>query len=447
MKRVLLAVALLAPATTLALFGTSFKVGVRDAATGQPLDGAFIVAREFATVGRLHGTDTYCVRADIAPATEPWVTVDLPGAGTDVITRAKALEAFAYRPGYCLARTADGARESSRIQFPVGMPAPKDVLDPRKETRLELRRAAQTPLERILYLDELALGLLCGSNRWSDRSAKAMVDLSTAMLGEARAIANSRYEKSLVQRLEDRLTAARGRPALERVGDPLGINPAPASFASDFLIGPADQRVAWHPTQPVVVVSATPRLQAAQPGMAAWSAPGLAVRPPTAPAALVIHCRHGPPSACDLDERGSTGETRLYATVWSGKVDEAKVLLAAGADPNIPKYPGGPTAIEKALEALMRDHSNAAQMAQLLDLFAADPRTTLPAALKEDFAADPATWNAAAHSKQLPALLQRREALARLPARAEARAGCEALGFTREYRDGPVRLRLPRASP
>ena len=63
------------PACALAFLGTTVKVGVRDAETGKPLGGAFVVVREFAEVGKLHGSSSYCVRAQAAVADAPWLTM------------------------------------------------------------------------------------------------------------------------------------------------------------------------------------------------------------------------------------------------------------------------------------------------------------------------------------------------------------------------------------
>src|SRR5205085_1316869 len=135
MRRVVAIALLLAPATACA-----FRVALRDEATGQPVDGAFVIAREWATVGKLHGTDDYCVRADITPSIGPFVTMDLPNAGTDMVTRARGVEVIAYRPSYCLARTESGRTISSYKYMHLGEAAPKEI-DSGGETRMPMRRA------------------------------------------------------------------------------------------------------------------------------------------------------------------------------------------------------------------------------------------------------------------------------------------------------------------
>ena len=96
-SRILFLVFSTLPATALAFFGTTIKVGVRDAETNKPLGGAFVVVREFAEVGKLHGSMSYCVRAQAAAADAPSLTLGLPHPGTDLLTKARALEGFAYR--------------------------------------------------------------------------------------------------------------------------------------------------------------------------------------------------------------------------------------------------------------------------------------------------------------------------------------------------------------
>ena len=483
-------VLLLAPLAAHAVFGTSFEVQVRDAETGKPLDGAFVIARDFATVGKLHGTETRCVRGDVVPAAAQKTTVALPGAGLDSLTRARGMDVIAYRPGYCLARTADAARLSSHRYLPMGSAPPPNVLEPSSETRLALQRSTQAPEERIRYLSEAAFALSCAPDRWSDRSGPALAALQAAMVGEARGVARTRYEKALADQLEQRLALVRshGVPAHGMLSEPV-VN----AFGRDFLVGPPEMRVSWRDPQPLgvvalqgsslqaaspgrpavaaavqpTVIAATPlqaqqpiAVQAARPGNPAQGtapAPGNAVgvvggavasphpalstglRPPPG---LVIHCRHGAPSACDLDERDYAGQTALYAAATAGRVEEARLLLEAGADPNIARMPGAPTAIEKALETVLRGYSSPERHLQVVDLLAADPRTTLPAALKADLTADPATWTQFAHSKNLAAVVARREALARLPARPQARPGCEEPGYGGyRYTDPMLRLR------
>jgi hypothetical protein len=169
---------------------------------------------------------------------------------------------------------------------------------------------------------------------------------------------------------------------------------------------------------------------------------GIGIRPAgVPPPPLVVHCRHGAPSACDLDERDSNGATALYSLAGSGKVDEVRVLLEAGADPNATKGPGGDTAMDVALRQVLLNYDNAEKASQVLGALASNPRTMIRAALREELAADPATWQVS-QPRARERLLQRREALLRLPVRPPDPApGCEDPKFEYRYREIPPRLR------
>ena len=455
MKRALLAAALLAPGAAWALLGlgaTGFQVGVRDAATGQPLEGAFVVAREFATVGKFEGSDTYCVRGDVAPASGDWTAVELPSPGSDQFTQAKAIEAFAYHPGYCIAKSVDGAAASSDRHLHIGGTEPLVPLDPSVPTKLALRRAAQGSLERLLYLQEVAAGLICEKARWSARSAEAMQRLADAMLGEARALARDRYEKILVEKLHGALAYAaglRGSDAGARIGI-VKLQPVGASFARDFIVVAANSRVLWDDRHKMAIAARpAPAGQVAFAnaiGAASPATPGVAIapRPVPQPAALAIHCRHGAPSACDLDERDATGATALFDFVRDLRVDEARVMLEAGANPDIPQRPFGPAPIEVLLERIARTppgSSQAQTAGEMLALLVADRRATLPQALRDDLGADPSTWKRYSGAPGLAAIAGAREQLLALPARPDAKPGCESPGYVMDWRAPPFRLR------
>ena len=175
---------------------------------------------------------------------------------------------------------------------------------------------------------------------------------------------------------------------------------------------------------------------------------GIPTPTPPAPAPFVIHCRHGAPSACDLDERDGDGATLLHGLAWAGRLDEVQALLEAGADPNATKGPAGPTPMDIVLRQVMAGYDSAAKAAQVVDALAASPRATLSAALKEDLAADPSTWRLVGAGPARERLLRHREALLRLPARApdpkpDARAGPRVL--MREGPCGYVARAVPRA--
>lgn len=476
---------------------TEFNVAVRDAATGKPVDGAFVVAREFTTVGQFHGSKTYCIRGDVAQVSGPRVAMRLPDAGTDTLRGARAIEAFAYRPGYCVARTADGRATSYSLHGPgYGGERPKG-LDPSAETKLDLRRSSQGAEDRLLYLGEMVQGLACEEPRWSDRGREGLERVANAMIAEAESLARTRYEKSLVERMKGGLVAAR-----EMKGGSDSM-PAPwalqmlqagglsAGFPRDFIVGDPALRVSWDASRKMVVAAMPGRIESAQvlaapsvalpgnaavaragnaavpqPGYAAVARPGNAAVAATGGAVLpqavvaqpgvrveaarlqpVIHCRHGAPSACDLNERDAQGVTALQSFVGALKPAEVKVLLAAGADPSIASKPSGVAPIETLVERLSRtqpDTATAKDALEILDMLAAHPKVTLPRKLREDLAADPSTWTSVQHSVGLNLLTEARPRLLAVAARAEEAPACAPLGYMRDFgRQPPIRLRYP----
>ena len=460
----------------LGLGSTEFTVTLRDAATGKPVDGAFVVAREFTTVGQFHGSKTYCIRGDVAQAKGARVDIRLPSAGTDSFRGARAIEAFAYRPGYCLARTADGRAASYALYGPSFGAERPNPLDPAVETRLEMRRSTQEREDRLLYLVDMAQGLACGEPRWSDRGREGIDRLSGAMLAEAQALARNRYEKSLVERLKGGLAIAREmKPNPE--GAPMhmaiqGLQPMSlaAGFPRDFIVGDPDLRVSWDasrnmaiaampaPAPQAAVVMAMPGVgyQAVQPGSAAVAssggaiAQGIVVQPRTTVSAgrlqPAIHCRHGAPSACDLNERDAQGVTALQGFVGALKPAEVKVLLDAGADPSIASKPSNVAPIETLVERLARtqpDTGTAKDAFEILEMLASHPKVTLPRKLREDLAADPATWTSVQHSPGRALLVEARPRLIALPVRPEEQPACAPLGYARDYGQAPIRLRYP----
>lgn len=429
-RPILLTVALL-PGAALAFLGTMVKVGARDSETNKPLEGAFVVVREFAEVGKFHGSKSYCVRAQAAVANAPSLTMALPNPGTDLLTRARALEGFAYRPGYCMARIGDARAAASHKYMNVGMAAPPE-LDPSAENLFAMRRAALTAEERLLHLEQVANGLLCQESRWGDGSKEAISKLADAMTGEADSIARSKYEKHLAGRVARRLAIARDLPKLDQHFGMMGMvhDPGQTRFARDFIVAPANVRVAWGDGSRPVVALTSP-MAAAAPSPAVGGArlshqSAIVASPPPAPPPLAVHCRHGAPSACDLDERDADGATALYQYASRGSIDEVRVLLEAGADPNATKGPRGDTPMDLVLRQVLLNYDNAEKAAQVLDLLLADPRTTVRPALREALADDPSTWRNVHSATARERLLKRREALLRLAVSPPERApGCE----------------------
>lgn len=453
----------------LGIGSTEFTVMVRDAATGKAVDGAFVVAREFTTVGQFHGSKTYCIRGDATQVSGPRVAMQLPHAGTDSLRGARAIEAFAYRPGYCMARTADGRATSYSLHGPgSGGERPKG-LDPAVETTLDMRRSTQGAEDRLLYLGEMVQGLACEEARWSDRGREGLERLSNAMIAEAQALARSRYEKSLVERMKGGLVAAREmKPGPDSMPAPLALQllqPAGlgTGFPRDFIVGDAGMRVSWDASRNMAIAAMPGRIEAAQviaapsasrPGQAAAVAGGglpmaVVVQPKTTVSAErigpVIHCRHGAPSACDLNERDAQGTTALQSYVGSLKPAEVRVLLEAGADPSIASKPSGVAPIETLVERLARTQpgtATAKDAAEILEMLASHPKVALPRKLRDDLAADPATWTSVQHSPGRQLLVDARPRLLALPLRPDDALGCPPLGYMRDYgTHAPIRLR------
>ena len=440
----------------LGLGSTEINVAVRDAQSGRPLEGAFVVAREFATVGKFHGSSTYCIRGDVAQSTGARVTMELPFPGTDSFRGARAIEAFAYRPGYCIARARG--------------------LDPSAEVRLDLRRAAQGPEDRLLYLGDMVQLLVCGEPRWSGRGRAGIERLAAAMTAEAEPLARSRYEKALLENIKRGLAVAR-----EMKRDPDGVHTAMAvqparpaagpGFTRDFIVGDPGLRVAWDdnrrmaiaaipaqaPQAASVIAAPSVAMQGARPGNAAvassggLSVQGIAVQPRVSvtaePLKPVIHCRRGPPSACDLDERDAQGVTALQGYVGALKPAEVKALLDAGADPSVAAKPSNVAPIETLVERMARTQpgtASARDAAEILEMLAAHPKVALPPKLREDLAADPSTWTSVQHSPGRSLLVEARARLLALPARAEEAGACQPLGTVRDHgQQAPIRLRFP----
>jgi hypothetical protein len=456
----------------LGIGSTEFNVTVRDAASGKPVEGAFVVAREFTTVGQLHGSKTYCIRGDVAQVSGPRVEMRLPSPGTDSFRGARAIEALAYRPGYCLARTASGAAASyARYGPSYGAERPKP-LDPAAETRLEMRRSTQSAEDRLLYLGDVARELVCGEPRWSDRGREGIDRLSSAMLAEAQPLARNRYERVLLERMQGVLAVVREmKPGKDEIHTAMALTAprlAPAGFARDFIVGDPELRVTWDASRSMAIaampapaaqssaVMTTPP-QGFRPGNAAVASSGgvinhgIVVQPRTTVTSgrlqPRIHCRHGAPSACDLNERDAQGATALHGFVGALKPEEVKVLLDAGADPSLASKPSDVTPIETLVERMARtqpDTGTAKDALEILEMLTAHPKVALPRKLRDDLAADPATWSSVQQSPGRKLLVDARPRLIALPVRAEEPGACAPLGPAR-YEGGaiPIRLRHP----
>lgn len=429
---------------------------------GKPPAGeAFVVAREFVSVPQFHGSKTYCFRGDIEAGPGERHVVRLPGVGLDgpslLDRRYSAYEAFAYAPGQCFERTPSAGRAAEGARFPGGGAGLgiRPGVDAGSETVLR-STPMKSPEERLLYLIDFANGLRCADPHWSDRTAGNLERLSAAMLAEAESIAHDRYERHLVDELRGKLTLAaalRSKPSNEPFV--ASLNAISQPYARDFVIAPANARVSWQPrpakpgtleaptmaivASPAVVQSAriSPGASPGYPGFATSGASAIAISPGNAAVAQspeplstqrAIHCRNGPVSACDLDERDIRGNTALAASVAELDVEAVQLLLDAGANPSVQVNVAGLAAPEALITRLVTRPVAAGSPEEqrartLLALIAAHPKATLLQSVSEDLAADPKTWIVAPASRGL--LLEARDAWRDLPVRADPRPTCE----------------------
>jgi hypothetical protein len=402
--------------------GTSLEVRVLGE-NGQPVPGAYVIAREFATIGQFHGHRVTCTRGDIdTPAGGPH-EMRLPPAGMGhlAIDRTHSTEATAYAPGYCVARS-PATDAAGNVQL-------RGVAVPGDETRLH-------------YLLRTANAIAC--NAWSERSRGNAQALVQAMRAEADAIARTRYEKSLVQRLSSQLTGAVSLAPGDPPAIPVVVARADA-FARDFVLLPEGSLVRFpepgEPNQMVVAARRGTAAVAASAAAPAAGAPNRAAPFPapgtigidTAPAAtkprLEIRCRHGAPSACDLDERDARGRTALAQYASDLNAEAVEVLVAAGANPSIDSPLPGADAIEAWMRLVMNGtiaagSPEAVRAIAVIDALAASPKATLAPDLKSDLASDPSQWR---YWQANALMLHARGALARVPARAQPARPCEAL--------------------
>ena len=426
MRRALLAAALAAALAQWPGFGADFIVHVVDEGR-KPVPQAFVVAREFVNVPQFHGSRTYCESADLAAAREAHV-VRLPSAALSHVTpgRTHAQEAYAYAPGFCVERTTPARAAAYSLAGPaMGMPRPEPV---KPASDVWLRATGDEGNEdRLQYLVGFAQSLWC--MQWSDRSHGEVAKLALAMQAEADAIARTRYGKLLAQRLRERLAAAR------ELRTPVDDTPRIASasiqqpYARDFILAPANAAVRFpkegEPNQLVAM--------AMRPGMEA---------------SLAIHCRHGAPSSCDLDERDAQGYTALYSSVGRLDVEAVKLLLEAGANPSVAVNVEGVDSIDALLRrAIMNPPAagsiDAGKALAIMDLLAASPKASIRAGLAGELASDPSRWFVKA-PESLALLMQARARLAALPKRPDALRSCQPVeAGERGFEAMPVRLKLP----
>jgi len=445
---------------------TGLTVRVVDEA-GRPVPEAFVVAREFVNVPQMHGSRTYCDRADAVRAGPAEVAMRLPAAGMGHMApgRTYAMEAFAYVKGHCVAPTGAARAAAYSLSVPPGIRGqePPKTVQAGEAVTLRAREVAGAE-ERLEYLLNFSSALLCES--WSDRSKDGVAQLVSALRAEAQSMPReSAYAKSLAQRLGAQLdTVAR----LDKSGGqmpPMSVGLAPSPLQRNFLVAPANARLHWPSSDTDLVVMAVDRsptaygaaLAAAAPVAVAPARPGAlqAATPsgtviraePAQPQAedtrLTIHCRPG--ATCNLDERDAQGQTALHQYASDLDVDRFRLLLERGADPSVAVDRHGSNAVDAVLRrAVMQPPAlgsiNADKAREIIDLIAASPKAGIRASLAAQLKSEPALWFVKS-PESLAILTHARAKLAALPTRADGAGACERIEVAPGYDAGPLRLR------
>ena len=344
MRRAFALAAWLVAAPAWGLFEKTIQVDVRDPA-GRPAE-AFVWARELGELGKIHGTITVCVRADLQRVAAGTARIQFPAPTPVAMTlRDFKTEVSAYRPGHCVARAQDVESVTLRIR-----PAPR------------------RPEERLAYLEQLAATLVCRRGAWSRGSAAAMDPLIAAIEAEVKPLVLGPYEQEIAARIRMQLKLAKTFPTLEE-STPQALAEPRTPPPRDFLIAPGNQPSLYDERAKMWVLSA-PRLSEqivvlqAPSGNRPGSAAGVVGATAPIPGAVqggagaaqwdrsppTIRCRHGAVSKCNFDQRDAQGETALGVALKYLRTDEVKLLLDAGADPSVNTTPGGLPAIDLLLQ-------------------------------------------------------------------------------------------------
>ena len=372
MRPVLAAIALLLATPAGAIFPTRLDFEVRDA-EDRPAKGAFVVARELGELGKFHGTVTYCIRAAAKASSPTGLTkLDLPAATIESLALTDhRLEVLAYRPGHCVARV-KGAESAI----------------------LRLRRAPNRAEERLPYLEEVAVSLVCRRGGWGTGSPAVLEKMIAAIEAEVKPHLHGPWERRIAQRIHTYLKAAKTFPSLEDLAQPAALAEPKTPSPRDFIIVPATHRTLFderaqlwiaappRPREQVVVLSPPSGNRPGQaagvvgaigaiPGAVGGGGSAADRAPPT------IRCRFGEPSKCNLDQRDESGETALGAAVKYFRAEEVRILLDGGADPSVAVTPGGPRPAELVRQR-MKNYSPASwdvqQGEQILAMLASSPK-------------------------------------------------------------------------
>ena len=377
--RLLLASLFAAPMAALAFptFETRLTAVVIDETSRQPLPTVYFVADEHHRMSGLgHGSVHRCIRSAAAIGRGGRAELTLPKAEMRPIERISGerhTRSFAYSPGYCTLPT---------------------WTEKSGESTFKARRNTDPPEQRIRYIASVLFGQVldrCATEESRD-STGVRAAMVAELLEEAKTVAGTPYERFLAARLA---AAASGSRSAVRL-------PATRGFAIVDTARPA-LSINWNTVN--TTCKDCSRIEA--PVVSITQAP------PASPVLGVV-CRVA--GECDLDRRNERGTTYLAELIEAADAAKVAMMLAAGADPNVERHPGGPTGLDLLLgEAGQWYGARLAAAIDTLKVLAADGRATVRPGSRP-------SWEARATSNSQAGEIAMQ--LGRLPARAAYVAAC-----------------------
>ena len=374
----LLAAGLAPVANALPVLETNRSARILDEATGRPVAGVFFAIEQSHRTPVYHGSAHDCVRSAAVISRGLQADLRLPSSDLGAFKRMtgeSGEHTFAYAPGYCI--QGGSKREGDTSVF-------------------RARRNTDIPEQRIWYLASVAQSIPhgCGKGAAADfeQVRSTMID---EIRGEARSVARTAYERHLADNI--------GKFGIG--GNP----PEPLSLRGrGFAIVDDAQRarpIDWQSSN-------TTCKNCSRIAASVVAAPGVTLTEPPPPRYRVV-CRD--PAACDLDRRNQTGRTYLAELLEDADAGKASLLLAAGADPEIPRYPGGPTGLDVMLAAASRWTGGALdQVRDIVRALVADERATVEPAWRQ-------RWQAVIQQAAAPETRERRAEIAALLAQLKDR--------------------------
>jgi hypothetical protein len=348
---VLIAASIATAAHALPVFESTRTARILDEATGRPIANVFFVVEQTHRTPAFHGSAHDCVRSAAVISRGAQADLRLPSSGLGALKRMtgeSSERTFAYTPGYC---TLPRWKEESGT------------------STFQARRNTDPPEHRIWYLASVAQSVPagCGDTAAADFEAVrgAIVEEIRA---EARSIAKTAYERHLADNV--------GKFSI--IGEP----PMPPSLRGrGFAIVDDSKRprpIDWRATN-------TTCRNCSRIDASVVAAPGAVLAEPEPPRYRVV-CRD--PAACDLDRRNHMGRTYLAELLEEADVEKATVLLAAGADPDVQRYPGGPTGLDALLGIASQQTGGAlGRVRDIVKALAADGRATVTPTMRRHWLA------------------------------------------------------------